>query len=662
MQVRRRLRGHLRGARARRGRVGDGCSTPWCGERGGGAALPRPRRRALPDRAALHARAGQPSGRGARRSACTSSRARRRRRRSRSCRMRGRRPPWPCAGRSTCAWRGRAPSFDESGTARDARALRQPHRRRRARPRRGGDVFCAARASTTAAGSSARGSPGSRRHSGATRSSPRSRCSRFAPHLAPETLRFLGAYQGRRDDAVRATRSRGRSCTSCGAARWCAPARCPTTPTTAPSTPRRCAWSCRRDQAWTGDLRAPRELWPNVIAALEWIERGDRQGDGFLATSAAAPAASTTRAGRTAATASRSPTGGAREPPIALVEVQGYVVRRLPTARAWMARRLGERDRAAKWSARVEPFLRIVRSRVLDTRDRLYALAIDGAGSQVPTITSNPGHLLWSRAVPDAIARGASPTRCCPTRCTAAGASARSARGAGGLQPDSATTTARCGRTTTRSSRSGWRATAWARTRCACSRGCSTPLTTSATAACPSCSAAWRAARGSCWCSYPVSCSPQAWASGALFMLLQAVLGLDPDATARRLRIRNPRLPPQRATSRPAGDARGRRPRQPALRTQPPAHPRRRARRTRRADEGGDRESSSLLRNASGVSQQAARSRFPVPARVARVPVPVPVPVLGEPLVIGTSIETTCSSGSRKAGHGHGRARQRPDD
>jgi glycogen debranching enzyme len=42
---------------------------------------------------------------------------------------------------------------------------------------------------------------------------------------------------------------------------------------------------------------------------------------------------------------------------------------------------------------------------------------------------------------------------------------------------------------------------------------------------------------------YPVSCTPQAWAAGAVFMLLQAVLGLDADADTGRLRIWNPRLP-----------------------------------------------------------------------------------------------------------------------
>jgi glycogen debranching enzyme len=42
---------------------------------------------------------------------------------------------------------------------------------------------------------------------------------------------------------------------------------------------------------------------------------------------------------------------------------------------------------------------------------------------------------------------------------------------------------------------------------------------------------------------YPVSCSPQAWASGAFFMLLQAVLGLFPEAPAGVLHVRDPVLP-----------------------------------------------------------------------------------------------------------------------
>jgi glycogen debranching enzyme len=41
---------------------------------------------------------------------------------------------------------------------------------------------------------------------------------------------------------------------------------------------------------------------------------------------------------------------------------------------------------------------------------------------------------------------------------------------------------------------------------------------------------------------YPVSCSPQAWAAGSAFMLLQAMLGLEADAFERVVRLR-PELP-----------------------------------------------------------------------------------------------------------------------
>jgi glycogen debranching enzyme len=42
---------------------------------------------------------------------------------------------------------------------------------------------------------------------------------------------------------------------------------------------------------------------------------------------------------------------------------------------------------------------------------------------------------------------------------------------------------------------------------------------------------------------YPVSCSPQAWASGAIFLILNSVLGIRPSAHRRELNIINPLLP-----------------------------------------------------------------------------------------------------------------------
>ncbi len=42
---------------------------------------------------------------------------------------------------------------------------------------------------------------------------------------------------------------------------------------------------------------------------------------------------------------------------------------------------------------------------------------------------------------------------------------------------------------------------------------------------------------------YPVACSPQAWASAAVFSLLQACLGLSFDAPSKQLRCSYPMLP-----------------------------------------------------------------------------------------------------------------------
>ena len=42
---------------------------------------------------------------------------------------------------------------------------------------------------------------------------------------------------------------------------------------------------------------------------------------------------------------------------------------------------------------------------------------------------------------------------------------------------------------------------------------------------------------------YPAACSPQAWAAGAPFLLLQGMLGVTFDPDARRIRLVRPRLP-----------------------------------------------------------------------------------------------------------------------
>jgi len=42
---------------------------------------------------------------------------------------------------------------------------------------------------------------------------------------------------------------------------------------------------------------------------------------------------------------------------------------------------------------------------------------------------------------------------------------------------------------------------------------------------------------------YPVACSPQAWATGTIFQLIQVMVNLVPDAPGNHLRILDPALP-----------------------------------------------------------------------------------------------------------------------
>ena len=63
------------------------------------------------------------------------------------------------------------------------------------------------------------------------------------------------------------------------------------------------------------------------------------------------------------------------------------------------------------------------------------------------------------------------------------------------------------------------------------------------TSGCPSCSAGSRAGRPNRPVSYPIACSPQAWAAGSPYLMLQAMLGLSARAHENLLTINLPQLP-----------------------------------------------------------------------------------------------------------------------
>ncbi len=147
---------------------------------------------------------------------------------------------------------------------------------------------------------------------------------------------------------------------------------------------------------WTGDTGLLDELRPNVTAALEWIDGyGDHDGDGFVEYSQHGSAGVRNQGWKDSM---NSLMDGDRlaSLPAALVEVQGYVYH----AKAGLARilrHLGRRQEADKLQAQADELFRRFNEAFWMPDESFYAQALDGEKRQVRSITSNPGHCLWSR-------------------------------------------------------------------------------------------------------------------------------------------------------------------------------------------------------------------------------------------------------------------------
>ena len=156
----------------------------------------------------------------------------------------------------------------------------------------------------------------------------------------------------------------------------------------------------------TGDLGTIQRLWPNIEAALQWIDRyGDRDGDGlieyFRMTESGLANQGWKDSHDSVFHADRTPAHG----PIALAEVQGYVFRARHAA-AGMAERLGLDETAARLRAQAEELRDRVERSFWCEEIGTYALALDGQKQPCRVRSSNAGHLLLAGlAKPDRAAR-----------------------------------------------------------------------------------------------------------------------------------------------------------------------------------------------------------------------------------------------------------------
>ena len=292
---------------------------------------------------------------------------------------------------------------------------------------------------------------------------------------------------------------------------------------------------------WTGDAELVERLWPNVLAALEWIDRwGDRDGDGFVEYGRRSAGGLDNQGWKDSGDSIRRRDGTRAEPPIRLVEVQGYVFdarRRM----AELARMRGDHGLAASLEAAAERLRAIFEDRFWIADLGYYAMALDGAGSVVDGIASNPGHALWSGLPSPDRARAVADRLLGPelfsgwgVRTLAAGQPGYNPIGyhTGSVWPHD-TAIAAAGL-----KRYGFHDHA--------NRLASGVFEASQHVAdfrLPELFCGFEREAGSVPVSYPVACSPQAWAAGSIYQLLQTMLGLEAHADRRELELRAPHLP-----------------------------------------------------------------------------------------------------------------------
>lgn len=292
---------------------------------------------------------------------------------------------------------------------------------------------------------------------------------------------------------------------------------------------------------WTDDRATLEQLLPAAERAMQWIERwGDRDGDGLLEYERRTEKGLRNQGWKDSHDGVPFASGTPAEPPIALVEVQGYAV----DARRRMAhlyRTLGRNEEAARLLADASALVKRIDERFWMETKGTFAIALDREKRPVDSVTSNPGHLLFSRAVSHARAQSVVTSLLSAPMWSGWGIRTL-AKGQPAYNP-----------------LSYHNGTVWPHDNALAAMGMAHyGMTRSAGRVLDG---LWAAAQrfrhlrlpelfcgldrdsGQFPVHYPVACSPQAWASASLFLLLRACLGLYPDAPRHTLHIISPALP-----------------------------------------------------------------------------------------------------------------------
>ena len=292
----------------------------------------------------------------------------------------------------------------------------------------------------------------------------------------------------------------------------------------------------------SGDKALIRHLWPNIQAALQWMDDyGDLDGDGFVEYAPHGDKGLIQQGWKDSNDSVFHADGSLAEPPIALCEVQGYVYA-AKVAASHLASELGDQ----KTCTRLESEAATLRDKFGEAfwcEDLgLYALALDGYKKRVCRVrTSNAGHALFTGIASPEHARKTAHSLLDPDFFSGWGIRTLASGEArynplsyhnGSVWPhDNALIASGFGRY-------GFRNLA--------GRVMLALLDVSSVMELhrlPELFCGLERRTGEGPTLYPVACSPQAWAAAAPFMLIQACLGLRIEGARNRVVFERPCLP-----------------------------------------------------------------------------------------------------------------------
>lgn len=290
----------------------------------------------------------------------------------------------------------------------------------------------------------------------------------------------------------------------------------------------------------TGDLETIRTLWPNLIAACDWMQTyGDSNGDGLIDYARAAETGLSNQGWKDSFDSIFHADGRFPQGPVALLEVQGYAFA------AWRAMadlsELTGQPGTADWTARAETLRTRVEDQFWMEDEGFYAIALDGDGQPCRSIASNAGHLMFT-GLPSADRAKAVTKRLLSAEFHSGWGVRTLALGQARFNPmsyhngsvwphDTALAAAGMARYDERDPVAQllgeiYAAAAHFRLRL------------------PELFCGFAREAGEPPIAYPVACLPQAWAAGAVFLMLQSTLGVRIDAIEGVVEIDNPTLPP----------------------------------------------------------------------------------------------------------------------